>query len=71
MNDIIKKVFFEVNLFNYAIENDIVKKKPIAFLIVETNDPDTIIMPIGANPNGDWVSIHAEILKKDQEPQPE
>ena len=63
---IVKKVFFEVNLFNYAIENDVVKKKPIAFLIVETNDPDTRIMPMGANPEGEYISIHAEIIKKDQ-----
>jgi len=64
--EIINKVFFEVELFAYHTEENIIRKRPIAFLVVETNDPETTIMPIGVDPGGEWFSMEAYITKKDQ-----
>ncbi len=61
-----RKVFFEVDLFTYFTEKDITVRKPIAFFVVETSDPDTKIIPVAANPQGTWTIMEARVSTKNQ-----
>ena len=53
-------------MFDYVVKNNIVIKKPVATLIVETDDPNTKIIPLAVRHEGDWIGATAEISKKDQ-----
>ena len=65
---IVKKVFLDVTIYCYEVvgADNIIKKKPVAFLMIETNDPDTRIFPLGYIPAGSWTHLVAETQMKDQ-----